>query len=523
MERPARKLTRNVLSVHRREVLQTQNARLNLENQVLRHKMLDRKLRDERREMESMRQLADLQREVAKATDGLAASFNSEAGKDEGEDEDEEDEEGMHLRGLATTDLIGDYIARCREGHGCEKFYRPENLTHYEESNHTIVVTSNGIGWPLGPTERVPTTSFMKSVHDIIPKEGRVPHADRASAASIGSHWMTMGALDNFVPFNSTRLNSKQYRLLPPWTRHMLEKKWGMSHEEKTEEEEDKEVEGLEHVNASDVHGNCPGDPSGASCLSGSTGVEGVHEWTLFKHGKSWNTRQLEKKGINVGEWGIPGLERHRWNRAGADDPPPGGKEDEIDWTQLKKPQWSWENSAMKSQGWDPEGVMNRQLVLGGGFGPGNVSLTDVLDDNYVNETGYAGQVQVVSDVEHPHNDHFADWEPKSGKNVKLLYGESALTNDMRWSIKNKSWVPTRWGWGDDKVPSQEAAAKQNGLELPRTGEPFGDFMGGGWSGANGVASNSYDVAKVEKTTDAYPEKTKLHNLGVNTDGFFDK
>lgn len=483
--------------------------------------MLAGKVEEEKREVQSMKQLSNLQVEVDDATKAMAASISRReqtlsavsTPDDVDADEGVGEEGGLDLGGHQTTGLVGDYIARCEPGHGCEKFYRPENLTHYAAHNHTIAVTSNGIGWPLGPVERVAATSYMKSVHDIIPKEGRVPHSGHMSPGSLGSHWITMGAKDAFVPFNSSNLNSRQYRLLPPWTRRMIQKEMGMSFDDKAAEEEDAEVAGLEKVQAKDIHGSCPGDATGRSCLSGSTGVDGVHEWNLLSHGKSWNTRWLEKQGVNVGEWGIPGVERHRWSRAGEDDPP--GEAYEVDWKGMKTPQWSWNNNAMKSQGWDPEGVMNRQLVLGGGFGPGNVSKTDVLDDEYVNQSGYAGQVQVEAS-EHPHDDHFANWEPSSSKNIKLLFGDSAVTNDMRWSIKRREWVPTQWGWGDSHIASTEAVKELRSLELPRTGEPFGDWMGAKWSGANGVDANSYNIQDAPNKTEAYTVKTKLANLGVN-------
>uniref|UniRef100_A0A7S1HFM0 Uncharacterized protein n=1 Tax=Hemiselmis andersenii TaxID=464988 RepID=A0A7S1HFM0_HEMAN len=283
---------------------------------------------------------------------------------------------------------------------------------------------------------------------------------------------------------------------------------------QKEEEEEDAEVAGLKKVNASDLHGSCPGDPTGKTCLSGSDGVDGVHEWSAFSHGKSWNTRWLEKKGVNVGEWGIPKFRIHHWNRKPVDKP--GKEAKEPDWAKMKTPQWAWENNAMRSQGWDPEGVKNRQLILGAGYGE-NVTQSDVMDDAYVNRSGYTSQFSVQQKY-HPHDDHFADWKPNSTENVRLLYGDSAFTNDLRWSIRLRKWVKEKWSWGDDHM-KQSDFARQLQQRGPRSGEPLSDLLDDGWSGAMGVDSNHYNLGG-ENRTAPFPDSTKLKRLGVNTDGF---
>eukprot|EP00284_Hemiselmis_tepida_P004994 CAMPEP_0174948512 /NCGR_PEP_ID=MMETSP1355-20121228/89229_1 /TAXON_ID=464990 /ORGANISM="Hemiselmis tepida, Strain CCMP443" /LENGTH=345 /DNA_ID=CAMNT_0016196029 /DNA_START=6 /DNA_END=1040 /DNA_ORIENTATION=+ len=345
-------------------------------------------------------------------------------------------------------------------------------MTHYMATNHTVVVHASGLGLPLGPTERVESDSYMKSVHDIIPKEGRVPHSGNRTHPSLGSHWITMGAKDAFVAVNDSSYGPKNYHLLPPWTRYLMEKAMNKTFREQEEEEEDAEVASLRKVNASDIHGGCPGDPTGRTCLTGSDGVDGVHEWTAFSHGKSWNTRWLEKQGVNVGRWGIPGYKVHHWDRKPIDRP--GKVAKEPDWAKMKTPQWSWENNAMRSQGWDPEGVRNRQLLLGAGYGA-NASLGGSIDDAYVNRTGYSAQFSVRQRY-HPHDDHFADWKPNSTANVRLLYGSSAITNDLRWSIRRRAWVPEEFSWGDDHMSRREfeAALQPRG---PRSGEPVSDFL----------------------------------------------
>jgi hypothetical protein len=288
---------------------------------------------------------------------------------------------------------------------------------------------------------------------------------------------MTFGARDNFVPIQETGLNPEHQ--LPPWTKEM------MARGKNETNEEDDDTSDLDKVNATAV--GCPGDPTGRECLSGSDGVDGVHEISVFAPKKDRNTKKLEEQGVVVDDWAVPGAAKHNWNRA-AEDHPEEEAEDKIDWTKLHTPQWSYENAAMKSQGWDPEGEENKKLVLGRAY-----NFTEpMFGDHYIEPDEYKHQLQ-VSQTYRPRDDHFADWEPESDKNQDLVYGEGAIARNKVWSVKDRKFVSTKWSFSDDQVPSTEAAEQLNAQGL-RTGEPFRDGLLRSWSMANGVGANEHNL-----------------------------
>lgn len=339
-----------------------------------------------------------------------------------------------------------------------------------------------------------------------------LPHSPTTFGANLppcvwqlGAHWMTFGAKDNFVPIEESGLNPEH--LLPVWTKEM------MNRGKNATDEENDDISDLEKVNATAV--GCPGDPTGRECLSGSDGVDGVHEISIFAPKKDFNSKKLEKQGVVVNDWAVPDPEKHDWNRAAEDHASGGDDKDQVDWTKLHTPQWSYENSAMKSQGWDPEGEDNKKLVLGRAYnftGP-------VFGDKYSDGNEYKNQLQ-VSQTYRPRDDHFADWEPESEKNMKLVYGEGEIARSKVWNSKERKFVSDKWGVGDDQVPSADAAAELNTLGA-RTGEPFRDGLLRSWSGANGVGSSDHNLdASGVNATDPAPEESKLEKYGVNTAGW---
>jgi hypothetical protein len=293
---------------------------------------------------------------------------------------------------------------------------------------------------------------------------------------------MTFGAKDKFVPIEETTLNPEH--LLPAWTKEMMNR--GKPKNE-TESEND-DVSGLETVNANETVIGCPGDPTGRECLSGSDGVDGVHEISVFAPKKDFNSKRLEANGVVVDDWGVDGGGTHNWNRAAEDHPAEEDESKKVDWTKLHTPQWAYENSAMKSQGWNPEGEENSKLVLGRDYnmtGP-------MFGDKYLDGEEYKNQVQ-VSQTYRPRDDHFADWDAESDKNMDLVYGEGAIARNKVWNSKEKKFVDSKWSFGDDHLPSTEAAAQLNS-NGPRTGEPFRDGLMRTWSGANGVGASDHNL-----------------------------
>jgi hypothetical protein len=268
---------------------------------------------------------------------------------------------------------------------------------------------------------------------------------------------MTFGARDNFVPIEETTLNPEH--LLPAWTKEMMNR--GKPKNE-TEAEND-DVAGLDKVNANETIIGCPGDPTGRECLSGSDGVDGVHEISIFAPKKDRNSKRLEAKGVLVDDWGMNGGGVHNWNRA-AEDHPAAEQEDskKVDWTKLHKPQWAYENTV------------------------------PVFGDKFMDGEEYKHQVQ-VSQSYRPRDDHFADWKAESDKNMDLVYGEGAIARNKVWNSKEKKFVDSKWTFDDDHLNATDAAAQLNS-NGPRTGEPFRDGLMRTWSGANGVGASDHNL-----------------------------
>ncbi len=52
---------------------------------------------------------------------------------------------------VQTTGLKGKYISKCAPGRDCVKHFHTGDMESYNAENHTVMVSANGIGLPMGP------------------------------------------------------------------------------------------------------------------------------------------------------------------------------------------------------------------------------------------------------------------------------------------------------------------------------------------------------------------------------------
>ena len=140
----------------------------------------------------------------------------------------------------------------------------------------------------------------------------------------------------------------------------------------------------------------------------------------------------LKHAGVNVD--GLEALKEphHEWDADGKDHynethPEP---EHEVDWSKLDSPQWAWNNQAMKSQGWEPEGKENKDLMLGTTWDAKHPApFVGGFADTFVKKDDYNKQIAPRNVQE---RDHFGNWGPEEAKNRRLLYGNTG-SFEYRW------------------------------------------------------------------------------------------
>jgi len=201
--------------------------------------------------------------------------------------------------------------------------------------------------------------------------------------------------------------------------------------------------------------------------------------------------------GVNVDDFHGVKEEHHKWDGAGKDTykaPTPT----KVEWHKLHSAQWAWNNHAMKSQGWDPEGKLNKDLMLGVTWNDTHPSpLATSFADNFVTKKEYAKQLEPrheLSDIGEA--DHFADWKWNESKNLRLLYGSSG---SFYYRVNNtgehdEDWAKDEWDMGDQAVDKVTAAHQLNARsDMARTGDPLRD-VGAGWPMTNMVGSDVHSI-----------------------------
>lgn len=396
--------------------------------------------------------------------------------------------------------LTGYFVRSCSDdGKNCVNRYSPEWDEDFKMTPRNV--TAHHLGIPLGPTVRqVPWDSYNRPENDIMPK-----------ANFLGANFVGYGANDRYVPYDFTNINPA-VTLVPPWKRDSKvdemkgrERAWELS---------------LPKTMVTDYHRACPmNETTGVGCLFGDDGVDGVTEATFFSEGYGADERLggLAAKGVNVDSWALMNASRHKWDAKGEDHPP--GDVPPFEWEGLKEPEWAYENSAMRSQGWKSEGDKNIRLMKG--------SMPDYDDklgvaDRAVDAAELTKQLQVQHQVEIENDDHFADWEPNSDKNKLLVFGTSHTLAGQRWDPEAHKFVHDGWTLWNNSVPAAEAAAAYRGagarpLPMVRTGDFLRDaVLNQGWQVTNmvGAADNNLERGVVGASDEVSPDK--LEKLGVN-------
>jgi len=475
-ERKAKKLAEQAKKTR---LIQIENAKLLLENQKLRNKVL-------REEMEARKARILAMKESMRAGDYSSAVKGIRADRSKlvspapaaaapHDHASRLSKKSLHAKKVK---LAGKYVKSC-VGKDCRVRYIPQDVKDWEAANHTMVVMGNGIGIPLGPTIRTKLDPSLAPLRDL-PKSASSGH----KLADSISREMTREFTDNFVRWQDTVLNPSNAPA--PWNA-----------EQKTVD-----MEGLETV-------------------QGRNGTLPAYEATPLSSGMHQdNDSPLAERGVNVNSVSYlsEGDTRHQWGRDG-EDHAPKAEAKRWDYGAMSDSPWAYENHAMKSQGWDPDGKKNKQLMLGRFWNESKDS--QLLGDDFVPREEYAKQIEAQhGELRTPDHDHFADWEANSTKNLKLLFGDSgslAYHHD-----KNKhTYQKNAWGLGD--LPTEPQALVDKGLtfrsDIPRTGEPITDAVtpSRGWSGENMIDAQSNIIHGQNFPTE--PTKPtppgKLAKLGV--------
>jgi hypothetical protein len=140
----------------------------------------------------------------------------------------------------------------------------------------------------------------------------------------------------------------------------------------------------------------CAPDTAGLDEVAGFNNTHDVYEATPFSGTKhyDWKQARLEDMGVNVDDFHGVDEEHHKWDGAGKDtyeEPMPTN----VEWHKLNSAQWAWNNHAMKSQGWDPEGKLNKDLMLGVTWNDTHPSpFATSFSDNFVTKKEYAKQLE---------------------------------------------------------------------------------------------------------------------------------
>ena len=396
--------------------------------------------------------------------------------------------------------LNGYFVKSCDpKGLNCVNRFAPEWDEDFKMTPRNV--TSYRFGLPLGASVvQVPWDPYNIPQNDIFPK-----------ANFVGANVVGFGANDRFVPLEFTAIHHE--RLVPPWKRADKEKE--MQGRERAWEKS------LPVTMATDYHKACPmNEETGVGCIFGDDGVDGVTEATYFSNGFGADHKadKLLNSGVNVDSWVIMNATRHSWDAKGIDHPP--ADVPEYKWEGMKEPEWSSENSAMRSQGWNPEGPENKRLMLGT-VNAYNDQLG--VSDEFKDASQYGEQLQLHHQREIEENDHFADWNSNSDKNKLLVFGTSHTLAGQRWDPEHHKFVHDGWTLWNNSVPAAEAVADYRGpgarpLKMVRTGDFIRDaVLNQGWQGANMVngADNNLKRASGEEQAEAFAPQ-KLQDLGVN-------
>ncbi|EKX33881.1 hypothetical protein GUITHDRAFT_155911, partial [Guillardia theta CCMP2712] len=159
-----RKAKRLAEEAKRNRVIQIQNAKLLLENEKLKNKVL-------REEMEARKARIFAMKESIKAGD-YSRSFKSLSPDSSLTSPSAESPAQVKLSkrkpfsSVKQVKLAGKHVKAC-VGTDCRVRYVPEDVKDWEAANHTMVVMGNGIGVPLGPTVRTPLDPSLAPLRDL--------------------------------------------------------------------------------------------------------------------------------------------------------------------------------------------------------------------------------------------------------------------------------------------------------------------------------------------------------------------
>jgi len=276
-------------------------------------------------------------------------------------------------------------------------------------------------------------------------------------------------------------------------------------------------------VNSSKLR--CPGDPTGRSCLSGGDGVDGVYEsFPLSPVFYDPKKVLMEKHGVAVDSWpGVYAPEHHAWGRDAKDHYATPKDPEFFDYDSAARPYWAFDNHAMRSLPAykDPEGVANKQLMLGKFW---NDTHESFIDDDWVHNASYSLQLEPAHG-ETWEDDHFANWTHSSPENVRLLYGESGLFSGLRKKKNSTATEPDPWSLGDVPLNASEFADLVGADDaFSRNGDPIRDLQLG-WQGQNLVAASAYNLKTARPPRTEYSGfapsagRVTLEKQGVNVGG----
>ena len=299
--------------------------------------------------------------------------------------------------------LVGSYVKTCTPW-GCQVTYKPEeddlNMTWYPGHSgniswagkgHTHLDVSTNMFSPLGPVRRQNITRYQTPWHDIVPKPSK-----------LGDNWVGFGNGDSFVSVENSGLGI--YPQLPPWKLGPMggfnnyNYSWKPLHYLAGYTPNGSDPSAYKEVNTSKLR--CPGDPTGRSCLSGGDGVDGVYEsFPLSPVFYDPKKVLMEKHGVAVDSWpGVYAPEHHAWGRDAKDHYATPKDPEFFDYDSAARPYWAFDNHAMRSLPAykDPEGVANKQLMLGKFW---NDTHESFIDDDWVHNASYSLQLEVTGPV----------------------------------------------------------------------------------------------------------------------------